>query len=173
MTGSETTRGFLAQRPFHLKSKVTLEKPMVQLNEAIGNGKNAVRNEILDFAQQSSADGINFSNIADNTLQNQNVYAIFKDINFKQGGTLKAQKGKALKLISKIKLPTHTNNFSGVENLSKEAIGFGGARPNLGLQAKQTEERSKELIKIFDKFAKKNSLEARREAFMQERFGKS
>ena len=173
MTGSETTRGFLAQRPFHLKSKVTLEKPMVQLNEAIGNGKNAVRNEILDFAQQSSADGINFSNIADNTLQNQNVYAIFKDINFKQGGTLKAQKGKALKLISKIKLPTHTNNFSGVENLSKEAIGFGGVRPNLGLQMKQTENRSKELIKIFDEFAKKSSLEARREAFMQERFGKS
>lgn len=92
---------------------------------------------------------------------------------FKQGGIFKAQKGKALKLISKIKLPTHTNNFSGVENLSKEAIGFGGARPNLGLQAKQTEERSKELIKIFDEFAKKNSLEARREAFMQERFGKS
>ena len=95
------------------------------------------------------------------------------DIRYKQGGILKEQKGKALRLASKIKPLTHTNNFSGVENLSKEAIGFGGARPNLGLQIKQTEDRSKELIKIFDEFAKQNSLEARREAFMQERFGKS
>lgn len=54
---------------------------MVQVGEAIGDGKNVTRNQILDFAQKSSADGINFQNIADNTLQNQDVYAVFKDTN--------------------------------------------------------------------------------------------
>ena len=53
---------------------------MIQLNEAIGNGKNASRNEILDFAQKSSADGLHFPNIEDNTLNHQNVYSIFKDV---------------------------------------------------------------------------------------------
>lgn len=56
---------------------------MVQLNESIGNGKNAARNEILKFADQSGADAVNFSNIKDNTLSNQDVYAIFKDVNVK------------------------------------------------------------------------------------------
>lgn len=60
-----------------------MNKPMVQLNESIGSGKNAVRNEILKFADQSGADAINFSNIKDNTLSNQDVYAVFKDINVK------------------------------------------------------------------------------------------
>ena len=56
---------------------------MVQIGEAIGNGKNNTRNQILDFARKSSADGINFQNIADNTLQNQDVYAVFKDVGLK------------------------------------------------------------------------------------------
>ena len=56
---------------------------MVQLNESIGNGKNAVRNEILKFADQSGADAVNFSNIKDNTLSNQDVYAVFKDVEVK------------------------------------------------------------------------------------------
>lgn len=60
-----------------------MNKPMVQLNESVGNGKNAVRNEILQFADQSGADAINFSNIKDNTLSNQDVYAIFKDVDVK------------------------------------------------------------------------------------------
>ena len=81
LTGNETTQGFLAKRPHHLKGKVKLNKPMVQVGEAIGDGKNVTRNQILDFAQKSSADGINFQNIADNTLQNQDVYAVFKDTN--------------------------------------------------------------------------------------------
>jgi hypothetical protein len=60
-----------------------MNKPMVQLNEAIGNGKNTVRNEILKFADLSGADAVNFSNIKDNTLPNQDVYAVFKDIEVK------------------------------------------------------------------------------------------
>lgn len=79
-TGTETTEGFLGSRPYHLKGNVELNKPMVQLGEAIGNGKNNTRNQILDFAQKSSADAINFKNIADNTLQNQNVYSVFKNV---------------------------------------------------------------------------------------------
>ena len=80
MTDTETKSGFLNDRPFHKFDKVELKKPMIQIGEAIGNGKNNVRNQILDFAQKSSADGIYFNNIADNTLQNQNVYAVFKDV---------------------------------------------------------------------------------------------
>lgn len=81
-TGAETRQGFIGARPFHLRSTkpVEMNKPMVQLNESIGNGKNAVRNEILKFADQSGADAVNFSNIKDNTLSNQDVYAVFKDI---------------------------------------------------------------------------------------------
>ena len=81
-TGTETKQGFIGARPFHNRSteKVILSKPMIQLNESIGNGKNTVRNEILRFVDQSGADAVNFSNIRDNTLQNQDVYAVFKDI---------------------------------------------------------------------------------------------
>lgn len=79
-TGEETTTGFIGNRPYHYSADVTLSKPMIQLNEAIGNGKNASRNEILDFAQKSSADGLHFPNIEDNTLNHQNVYSIFKDV---------------------------------------------------------------------------------------------
>jgi len=60
-----------------------MNKPMVQLNESVGNGKNAVRNEILKYADQSGADAVNFSNIKDNTLSNQDVYAVFKDVDVK------------------------------------------------------------------------------------------
>ena len=81
LTGNETLEGFIGDRPHHYASRVLLNKPMVQLNESIGNGKNSVRNEILRFADQSGADAINFSNIADNTLKNQDVYAVFKDVN--------------------------------------------------------------------------------------------
>lgn len=84
LTGNETTQGFLAKRPHHLKGKVELNKPMVQIGEAIGDGKNTTRNQILDFAQKSSADGINFQGITDNTLQNQDVYAAFKDVTIPQ-----------------------------------------------------------------------------------------
>lgn len=81
LSGSETTSGFLAKRPYRLIAKdVTIRKPLVQIGESIGDGKNVTRNEILDFAQKSSADGINFSGIADNQLQNQNIYALFKDV---------------------------------------------------------------------------------------------
>lgn len=79
-TGEETTTGFMGNRPYHYSADITLSKPMIQLNEAIGNGKNASRNEILDFAQKSSADGLHFPNIEDNTLNHQNVYSIFKDV---------------------------------------------------------------------------------------------
>lgn len=81
-TGTETKQGFIGIRPFHLRSTqpVEMNKPMVQLNESIGNGKNAVRNEILKFADQSGADAVHFNNINDNTLSNQDVYAIFKDV---------------------------------------------------------------------------------------------
>ena len=82
-TGTETTQGFIGARPYHNRGVVELNKPMVQLNESIGNGKNAARNEILKFADQSGADAVNFSNIKDNTLSNQDVYAIFKDVNVK------------------------------------------------------------------------------------------
>lgn len=84
-TGSETNLGFIGKRPFHLRSTkpVEMNKPMVQLNESIGSGKNAVRNEILKFADQSGADAINFSNIKDNTLSNQDVYAVLKDVDIK------------------------------------------------------------------------------------------
>lgn len=84
-TGSETNLGFIGKRPFHLRSTKPIEmnKPMVQLNESIGSGKNAVRNEILKFADQSEADAINFSNIKDNTLSNQDVYAVLKDVDIK------------------------------------------------------------------------------------------
>lgn len=51
---------------------------MVQIGEAIGNGKNAVRNDIVRFAQDAGADGIQFKGIADNQLPNQNVTASFK-----------------------------------------------------------------------------------------------
>lgn len=80
LTGSDTTRGFIGARPYHLRGKVTLHKPMVQVGEDIGNGENITRNQILDFAQKSSADGINFQGIADNALKNQDVYAVFKDV---------------------------------------------------------------------------------------------
>lgn len=80
LTGNETVQGFIGARPYHLKGKVKLNKPMVQIGEAVGDGKNITRNQILDFAQKSSADGINFQGIADNTLQNQDVYAVFKDV---------------------------------------------------------------------------------------------
>lgn len=80
LTGTETTEGFLGTRPYHLKGNIQLSKPMIQIGEAIGNGKNNTRNQILDFAQKSSADAINFKSIADNTLQNQNVYSVFKNV---------------------------------------------------------------------------------------------
>ena len=41
---------------------------MVQIGEAIGNGKNAVRNDIVRFAQDAGADGIQFKGIADNLI---------------------------------------------------------------------------------------------------------
>ena len=81
LSGSETTSGFLAKRPYRLIAKdVTIRKPLVQIGEAIGDGKNVTRNQILDFAQKSSSDGMRFSGIADNQLQNQNIYALFKDV---------------------------------------------------------------------------------------------
>lgn len=80
LSDRETTSGFLAKRPYHLKSKVTLNKPMIQVGEAIGDGKNATRNEILDFAQKSNADALQFKNIADNQLTGQNISAVFKDV---------------------------------------------------------------------------------------------
>ncbi len=89
-TGTETKQGFIGARPFHLRSAqpVEMNKPMIQLNESVGNGKNAVRNEILRYADQSGADAINFSNISDNTLSNQDVYAVFKDVTLGKSGEI-------------------------------------------------------------------------------------
>ena len=53
---------------------------MIQIGEAVNNGKNITRNEILKFAQNSSSDGLKFNNIADNQLQNQDIYAPFKNV---------------------------------------------------------------------------------------------
>lgn len=78
LTEDSGTAGFLAERPYHQTAEVTLTKPMVQVGEAIGNGKNAVRNDIVRFAQDAGADGIQFKGIADNQLPNQNVTASFK-----------------------------------------------------------------------------------------------
>ena len=78
LTQDSGTAGFLAERPYHQTSEVTLTKPMVQVGEAIGNGKNAVRNDIVRFAQNASADGIQFKGIADNQLLNQKITASFK-----------------------------------------------------------------------------------------------
>lgn len=78
LTEDSGTAGFLAERPYHQTAEVTLTKPMVQVGEAIGNGKNAVRNNIVRFAQDAGADGIQFKGIADNQLVNQNVTASFK-----------------------------------------------------------------------------------------------
>ena len=78
MTQDSGTAGFLAERPYHQTAEVTLTKPMVQVGEAIGNGKNAVRNDIVRFAQDAGADGIQFKGIADNQLTNQNITASFK-----------------------------------------------------------------------------------------------
>lgn len=68
---------------------------MIQIGEAIGNGKNNTRNQILDFAQKSSADAINFKGISDNTLQNQDVYSVFKNVdlndNLKLDGVLRTR----------------------------------------------------------------------------------
>ena len=81
LSGSETTSGFLAKRPYRLIAKdVTISKPLIQIGEAIGDSKNVTRNQILNFAQKSSADGMHFSGIADNQLQNQDIYALFKDV---------------------------------------------------------------------------------------------
>lgn len=78
LTEDSGTAGFLAERPYHQTAEVTLTKPMVQIGEAIGNGKNAVRNDIVRFAQDAGADGIQFKGIADNQLTNQNITASFK-----------------------------------------------------------------------------------------------
>lgn len=78
LTEDPGTAGFLAERPYHQTAEVTLTKPMVQVGESIGNGKNAVRNNIVRFAQDAGADGIQFKGIADNQLTNQNVTASFK-----------------------------------------------------------------------------------------------
>ena len=59
-----------------------------------------------------------------------------------------------------------SNDFSGVENIVRENIGFGGARPNLGLQKLKTENRSKELLKNYD-------IIARRNAYVKDRFNKT
>lgn len=92
-TGTETAQGFMGKRPYHLRGMVELNKPMIQIGESIGDGKNATRNQILDFAQKSSADGINFKGIADNTLKNQDVYAIFKNTEVKPKLTAAEQLG--------------------------------------------------------------------------------
>lgn len=92
-TGTETVQGFMGKRPHHLRGTVELKKPMIQIGESIGDGKNATRNQILDFAQKSSADGINLKGIADNTLKNQDVYAIFKDVDVKPKLTAAEQLG--------------------------------------------------------------------------------
>lgn len=69
------------KRPFHYQTTVRLNKPMVQLNEAIQPGsKNNTRNQIISFAQESGADGIQFKNIADNKLLHQNQTAAFKPV---------------------------------------------------------------------------------------------
>lgn len=92
-TGTETVQGFMGERPYHLRGTVELKKPMIQIGESLGEGKDATRNQILDFAQKSSADGINFKGIADNTLKNQDVYAVFKDIDVKPKLTAAEQLG--------------------------------------------------------------------------------
>ena len=92
-TGTETVQGFMGKRPHHLRGTVELKKPMIQIGESIGDGKNATRNQILDFTQKSSADGINLKGIADNTLKNQDVYAVFKDIDVKPKLTAAEQLG--------------------------------------------------------------------------------
>lgn len=78
LTEDSGTAGFLAERPYHQTAEVTLTKPMVQVGESIGNGKNVVRNDIVRFAQDTGADGIQFKGIADNQLTNQNITASFK-----------------------------------------------------------------------------------------------
>ena len=83
----------MGKRPHHLRGTVELKKPMIQIGESIGDGKNATRNQILDFTQKSSADGINLKGIADNTLKNQDVYAVFKDIDVKPKLTAAEQLG--------------------------------------------------------------------------------
>lgn len=71
---------FTASRPFHYQTILKLNKPMVQLNEAVGTGKNATRNQVVRFAQDSGADGIQFKNILDNGLSHQNQTTAFKPV---------------------------------------------------------------------------------------------
>ena len=92
-TGTETVQGFIGKRPYHLRGTIELNKPIIQIGESIGDSKNTTRNQILDFVQKSSADGINFKDIADNTLKNQDVYAIFKNTEVKPKLTAAEQLG--------------------------------------------------------------------------------
>lgn len=65
--------GFLQERPYVLESKATLKKPIVQIGEATGAGKNNTRNAIVQQDRKQGADAIKFQNIADNKATNQTV----------------------------------------------------------------------------------------------------
>lgn len=58
-----------------------------------------------------------------------------------------------------------TPDFSGVDNIVKETIGFGGVRPNLGLKALETERAARRSLKTYDMMSK-------RDAFLKNRIGK-
>ena len=87
MSGSPARTGFLADRNFTNRFQVNLKKPMVQVGELNSAGKNASRNQLIDYAQSAGADGLVLDGIADNTLQNQKILLDFNPENYRHLST--------------------------------------------------------------------------------------
>ena len=65
--------GMMRNRRYWNKYKQTLRKPMVQVGEAVGDGKNNTRNQIMENAMSAGADGLILDGIADNKAKNVRV----------------------------------------------------------------------------------------------------
>ena len=112
--GKFPIKGFLSKRPYMHQVEASLDKPMVQIGEVMGNSKNEIRNQIEKEAQSLGADGIIFRDIADNQMQHQ---TILKTLNpdTKLVPTVGFEKGnKATDYINLFSSPEHTGVTSKV-----------------------------------------------------------
>lgn len=71
--GKPAGSGFLSERPYIGQFQVNVKKPLIQTGELTGPTKNGLRNAIVKRARKNGADAVFFDDIADNTLQNQQI----------------------------------------------------------------------------------------------------
>lgn len=65
--------GMMRQRRYWNRYNQTLRKPMVQVGEVVGEGKNNTRNQIMADAMSAGADGLILDGIADNKAKNVRI----------------------------------------------------------------------------------------------------